>query len=117
MSRWHQQNQGFWGRRRREVLDNEPLCRLCKSEGMTVAASHVDHIKPIHEGGGHGLDNLQPLCATCHYHKSRLEWMKGKRIGHDGWPVEIDTNQHWIRQARPELVRPTARDKAGGGQK
>ena len=35
-----------WQRLRRMVLRCEPLCRMCKSEGIYTAASDVDHIVP-----------------------------------------------------------------------
>lgn len=55
-----------WQRLRRFVLSNEPLCRHCK----TTPANEVDHIKPLSQGGGYELDNLQPLCKPCHSKKT-----------------------------------------------
>ena len=40
----------------------------CQSCG-TVANLTVDHIKPIHKGGGNEDNNLQTLCLTCNIKK------------------------------------------------
>lgn len=55
-----------WQRLSKQTLRSEPLCRLCLAAGRTVAASIVDHIKPLADGGTHATDNLQPLCKRCH---------------------------------------------------
>jgi 5-methylcytosine-specific restriction endonuclease McrA len=33
----------------------------------------LDHVRPLIEGGGHDLSNLQTLCVPCHRRKSALE--------------------------------------------
>jgi len=38
---------------------------------------HIDHIKPLADGGKDVLSNMQALCGTCHTKKSHLE--SGKR--------------------------------------
>jgi 5-methylcytosine-specific restriction endonuclease McrA len=35
----------------------------------------LDHILPLIDGGGHGLDNLQTLCVPCHEEKTAREAM------------------------------------------
>jgi 5-methylcytosine-specific restriction enzyme A len=62
-----------WRRVRADVLNSEPLCRACASEGRTTAATTVDHITPKAQGGGDDYANLQPLCAPCHAAKSARE--------------------------------------------
>jgi 5-methylcytosine-specific restriction enzyme A len=64
---------GHWHKLRLVVLRAEPLCRICKSEGRTEAATVVDHIKPLAEGGTDARDNLQPLCKQCHDMKTVRE--------------------------------------------
>lgn len=40
----------------------------------------ADHILPLIEGGGHGLDNLRTLCCVCHKpHTARLAARLGPR--------------------------------------
>lgn len=58
-----------WRRLSAWTLRHEPLCRLCG-----LPATQVDHILPISKGGP-ALDssNLQPLCASCHSIKTRVE--------------------------------------------
>lgn len=60
-------------RDRRQVLDEEPLCRLCLAKGKTAASSVVDHIIPLSEGGTDDRINKQGLCAPCHDAKSAAE--------------------------------------------
>jgi 5-methylcytosine-specific restriction protein A len=54
-----------WRRLRAEVLQAEPLCRLCRS----APATEVDHIAPFH--GLHdplrlARGNVRPVCVLCH---------------------------------------------------
>ena len=50
-----------WKHIRRRVLRAEPNCRMCGEE-----ATEVDHIVSLKEGGTHDLENLRPLCKSCH---------------------------------------------------
>lgn len=59
-----------WQRLRALVLNEEPLCRTCKSNGLTVAAEHVDHDKALEQGGTNDRGNLVPLCHSCHSRKT-----------------------------------------------
>jgi 5-methylcytosine-specific restriction enzyme A len=46
----------------------------CASAGRTVAATIVDHVKPIKDGGARLLwSNLQSLCAGCCNRKTAEE--------------------------------------------
>lgn len=62
-----------WQKLRLTVLNEEPLCRICRATGRVEAAYHVDHIKPLVDGGTHDRDNLQPLCAACHNRKTKAD--------------------------------------------
>ena len=68
-----------WRALRLVVLSEEPLCRECLREGVTTAATEVDHIKPRHEWPelAYERSNLQPLCATHHARKTRHERGQG----------------------------------------
>lgn len=53
-----------WEERRQKVLDRDGYeCQEC---GETDAEFHVHHIKPISQGGGHQIGNLETLCESCH---------------------------------------------------
>ena len=76
---------------RAQLLQQEPLCRMCKAKGRLTPAAIADHIVPIAKGGAvHDITNLQPVCAECHQDKTNAD--QGKRvkvrIGPDGWPEE-----------------------------
>lgn len=61
-----------WKRIRDGVLAREPLCRHCAGRGRMTAAELVDHIVPL-PLGTHDVDNLQPLCRSCHAVKTAAE--------------------------------------------
>lgn len=62
-----------WRRLRTQVLAEEPLCRTCSGQGLTVPATEVDHIVSKERGGEDTRDNLQPLCTPCHSRKTVQE--------------------------------------------
>jgi 5-methylcytosine-specific restriction protein A len=75
-----------WRRFRLWYLKLHPVCAHCGR-----AANEVDHIQPLRDGGEkYDLENLQPLCKSCHSRKTQAE-MHGKppRLGCDvnGFPV------------------------------
>lgn len=74
---------------RRRRLAAEPLCRICKAEGRTTAATVPDHIVPLAKGGEDIDSNIRCLCDECHDRVTREEFGQRKRvdIGADGWPV------------------------------
>lgn len=71
-----------WTKIRNYVLANEPLCRMCLSErGKVRFAQMVDHIIPVTINSSYellyGINNLQPLCNTCHRIKTNKDRGKG----------------------------------------
>lgn len=51
----------------------------CKKCGVS-AQLHIDHIIEYCDGGSNALDNLQTLCAPCHFQKSAESRRKRKEI-------------------------------------
>lgn len=89
-----------WQRLRRMVLSSAPLCRSCKAQAKDEipAASQVDHIIPISEGGEPwDMDNLQPLCASCHSVKTARDNGKNVSMGCDINGMPLDPTHPWNR--------------------
>lgn len=79
-----------WQKKRKALLDAEPLCRMCKERGVITPARIADHIVP-HKGNEDLFWNgeLQPLCKPCHdSDKQRIESGGKAKVttGLDGWP-------------------------------
>ena len=94
-----------WTQRARKRIGKRdgPWCLKCGCEDRLVAVNwgngtthddlpftwvyfrsflELDHIVPLHIGGGNDDDNLQLLCPSCHLEKTRKErssFMRGKR--------------------------------------
>lgn len=72
-----------WRKTRAYVLSQAPLCAdpfgVHKKEHEVTAASEVDHIVPRSERPDLELDidNLQPLCKSCHSRKTMTD-MRGR---------------------------------------
>lgn len=63
-----------WRKLRLQLLTAEPLCRSCTAQGRVTAAKVADHIIPVRGGGEfYDIENLQPLCDSCHAVKSARE--------------------------------------------
>lgn len=63
-----------WKALRKKILRASPCCIKCKEDGRIVAASHVDHIKAVKDGGAiWDEENLQSLCRSCHSSKTSQE--------------------------------------------
>ena len=79
-------NSRRWRKLRKGILHREPLCRLCKEQGLTVAADQVDHIKPVSTRPELMWikDNLQPLYKDCHDNKTGVENSRFRKVNLDG---------------------------------
>ena len=62
----------FSENQRKDICDkNDNLCCLCSCK--LEKQFHIDHIKPLANGGTNDDINLQALCPTCHRDKCQLE--------------------------------------------
>jgi 5-methylcytosine-specific restriction protein A len=79
---------------RNRLLSDHPLCVMCLGSGRVKAATELDHIIALTNGGSNDDTNLQGLCADCHKAKTTLDLGHRQRceIGIDGWPV-VEENQ------------------------
>ena len=109
-----------WRKLRAQVLQAEPLCRLCMEDyDWPTPATDVDHIDG--DGDNNSLCNLQPLCHSCHSIKTRHEMMRKERkvVGCDvdGWPLDPDHgwNSEKITRNRPEVDRAPSHENAAAG--
>lgn len=64
----------LWQETRAAKLSRDPLCQACKFERKDVRADHVDHWRPLSDGG-HPThdDNLVSLCRSHHSIKTHRE--------------------------------------------
>lgn len=60
------------------VLRLHPLCVHCELRGIVRAATRVDHIVALVNGGEDTIDNMQGLCVECHDAKTRADL--GQRV-------------------------------------
>lgn len=82
---------------RQSVLRSSPLCVHCQAAGRVTAATQVDHIVALVNGGTDTEDNRQALCDACHERKTRDDLGQRVRTGAalDGTPT--DPTHHWHR--------------------
>ena len=99
-------NREAWRKLRRSILDAEPLCRMCTAQGLTVIATDLDHRD--NNPANNELVNLQPLCHSCHSHKTMRDMGHNVRMGcaTDGTP--LDYQHHWNNATGAVLARPAA---------
>ena len=57
-------------RRNKVILKCKNKCNICKKQCIFY---EIDHIKPLSAGGEDKLTNLQSLCKSCHYEKTKNE--------------------------------------------
>lgn len=58
---------------RRRFLRDHPACAMCAADGITRAATEIDHIIPLSDGGPESDGNRQGLCSEHHAKKSAEE--------------------------------------------
>ena len=63
-----------WPRIRRQILREEPACRVCGDKALTV-----DHIIAKAFGGTDARTNLRPLCNRCRRVKDNADAVEGRR--------------------------------------
>lgn len=72
---------GLWQRARRVKLAEQPLCEECLRQGRVRAATLVDHIVPMADGGARlDPDNWQSLCDECHTVKTIQDVAKRRQV-------------------------------------
>lgn len=88
-------NSAAWRKLRKQVLAEEPLCRHCAAQGLTVPATEVDHMRGAADNS---RDALQALCKSCHSRKTAAEWNgREARMGCDAEGNPINPMHHWNR--------------------
>ena len=85
----------YWTARWRRIAShhkrNEPLCRMCKANGLITIATECDHVVP-HKGDPELFWNgeLQSLCRPCHARDKQGEEARGysSAVDADGFPMD-----------------------------
>src|SRR5262249_62268313 len=62
-----------WRQRRAAWLRAHPLCAHCEEHGIVKAATDVDHIIALRNGGADDESNYQSLCHECYSIKEAPE--------------------------------------------
>ena len=91
-----------WRKARKRHLDEYPLCVLCDRQGITTAASIVDHIQE-HKGDYDlfwDANNWQSLCASCHSGIKRMQENYGYSQAADVDGIPLDVNHPWNKQLK-----------------
>lgn len=55
-----------WRQIRTLILLDHPWCAECARNGRMSLATDVHHKIPKRDGGSDDVDNLEPLCHSCH---------------------------------------------------
>lgn len=97
-----------WRQLRKLYLSLHPICEVCRKMERVTAASQVDHVQAIEEGGA--AFDMSNLMALCQRHHSRKTVLRDRGFGHqaskkplipgcgvDGRPV--DPCHHWNKRA------------------
>jgi 5-methylcytosine-specific restriction enzyme A len=101
---WRNGSTTKWRKARAAFLAANPLCHECLRRNRTAAATIVDHITPIAEGGSMwNRRNWQSLCQSCSDAKTAQENTKRRtgrdvpRKGCDAAGLPLDPNHLWSR--------------------
>ena len=90
-------NSDAWRKLRKQVLAEEPLCRHCAAQGLTVPATEVDHMRGAADNS---RDALQSLCKPCHSIKTMAElYGRPPRQGCDEQGYPIGSDHPWNKAA------------------
>ena len=90
-------NSDAWRKLRKQVLAEEPLCRHCAAQGLTVPATEVDH---MNGAADNSRDALQALCKPCHSIKTMAElYGREARMGCDAEGNPTNPMHHWNKAA------------------
>lgn len=91
-----------WKKIRLAQLRRYPICTHCRMLGVAEAATEVDHVTPINQGGSAWSPaNHQSLCRSHHSQKTnderagRAVTPRLKGCHPDGTP--LDPSHHWNR--------------------
>jgi 5-methylcytosine-specific restriction protein A len=68
-----------WRKIRLAHLRREPTCRFCAARGLVSAATDVDHVVALADGGTHADSNLRSLCHSCHSARTARDQAFGHR--------------------------------------
>ena len=92
-----------WLRREQRIryLSQHPLCAECERQGRVTAATELDHVVALGQGGvANAYDDtgLQGLCHVCHCAKTARELGQRERsaCGVDGFPTS--PLHHWNKR-------------------
>ena len=58
---------------RLRYFSSNSLCAHCLANGLTRAATELDHVVALVNGGDNSEDNYQGLCKSCHADKTRTD--------------------------------------------
>jgi len=91
-----QRNKGaHWRRLRRAVFERDKY--QCQGCGLFGQVLECDHKLPLDEGGTDDMSNLQALCVSCHFAKTRRENLVHVVEGQDEWAA-FEKQSPWRRR-------------------
>lgn len=80
---------------RRDHFRRHPLCVECEKRGLIRAATELDHIVPLADGGPDVESNRQGLCGDCHRIKSAGE-AGGRAASMPAWLQPANCTVHIV---------------------